>query len=346
MDGVSFSPFSLEHVPFPALVVRDGNIVTCNGAAAELLGLNPAGGPAPDFLAGISASSGPVTGTCTAAGQSWRFSLSPLEDGLLAVLLPQDPEGSPFPGTAALLEQMRQHMNNLTAVTQLIAPALQDLGPKYQQYLAIMNQSFYRMLRLMNNAETAGALAEGRLTLSAGPLDLAGLCRELCAKVSGLAEAAGVSFRFDDQRGSLLTTGDSELIQQMLLCLISNALKAAGNGGRAGLRLAETGGRAILTVWDSGSGLDHDTGVKVWGAGSGLPIARQIAALHGGVLMLENRPGEGLRVTVSLPVRRPEQPPVLRTPQRAADRTGGFPQVLIELSSVLPWQSFTPDTLE
>ena len=66
----------------------------------------------------------------------------------------------------------------------------------------------------------------------------------------------------------------------------------------------------------------------------------------GGVLMLENRPGEGLRVTVSLPVRRPEQPPVLRTPQRAADRTGGFPQVLIELSSVLPWQSFTPDTLE
>ena len=164
--------------------------------------------------------------------------------------------------------------------------------------------------------------------------------------MSGLAEAAGVSFRFDDQRGSLLTTGDSELIQQMLLCLISNALKAAGNGGRAGLRLAETGGRAILTVWDSGSGLDHDTGVKVWGAGSGLPIARQIAALHGGVLMLENRPGEGLRVTVSLPVRRPEQPPVLRTPQRAADRTGGFSQVLIELSSVLPWQSFTPDTLE
>lgn len=346
MDGASFSPFSLEHVPFPALVVRDGKTVACNGAAAELLGLKPAGGPAPDFLAGVSASSGPVTGTCTAAGRSWRFSLSPQGDGMLAVLLPEDPAGSPFPGTAALLEQMRQNIGNLTAAAQLITPALQELGPKYQQYLAIMSQSFYRMMRLMNNAETAGALAEGRLTLSAGPMDLAGLCRELCREVSGLAEAAGVSFRFDDQRGSLLTTGDSGLIRQMLLCLISNALKAAGSGGRAGLRLAETGNRAILTVWDSGAGLDVGTDAKVWGSGSGLPIARQIAALHGGALMLESRPGEGLRVTVSLPVSRPEQPPVLRTPQRAADLTGGFSPVLVELSGVLPWQAFLPEALE
>ena len=345
MDSVSFSPFSLEHAPFPALLVRDGRTAACNGAAAELLGLHP-GGPAPDFLTGVSPSPEPVTGTCTAAGRSWRFSLSPQENDLLAVLLPEDPAGSPFPGTAALLEQLRQHINNLSAAIQLITPDFHVLGSKYEQYLAVMNQSFYRMVRLMNNAEIAGALADERLALSSGPLDLAGLCRELCREVSGLAEAAGVSFRFDDQRGSLLTTGDSGLIRQMLLCLISNALKAAGNGGRAGLRLTEAGNRAILTVWDSGAGLDEGTGAKVWGSGSGLPIARQIAALHGGALMLESRPGEGLRVTVSLPVSRPEQPPVLRTPQRAADLTGGFSPVLVELSGVLPWQSFLPDALE
>ena len=346
MDQVPSSLFSLEHAPFPALVIRDSRIIACNGAAIQQLELSPAGGEAPEFLAGLLAAEGPVTGTCAAAGRSWRFSLSPQEDGLLAVLLPQDPEGSPFPGTAALLEQMRQHMSSLSIAMQIIAHDSQKMGLKSEQYLAIMNQSFYRMLRLINNAETAGALAEGRLTLSAGPLDLAGLCRELCAKVSGLAEAAGVSFRFDDQRGSLLTTGDSELIQRMLLCLISNALKAAGSGGRAGLRLTETGGRAILTVWDSGSGLDNEAGTKVWGAGSGLPIARQIAALHGGVLMLESRPGEGLRVMVSLPVSRPEQPLILRTPRQIADPAGGFSPVLIELSGVLPWQAFLSDTLE
>ena len=346
MDNTPFSPFSLEHVPFPALIVREGKTAVCNSAAAELLGLDPAGGPAPEFLSGFSSDSGPTVGTCAANGRTWRFSLSPQGDGLLAVLLPEDPVSSPFPGTAALLEQMRQAIGNLTAAAQLITPALQELGPKYQQYLAIMSQSFYRMMRLMNNAETAGALAEGRLTFSPGPLDLAGLCRELCRQVSGLAEAAGVSFRFDDQCGSLPTTGDSGLIQQMLLCLISNALKAAGSGGRAGLRLTEAGGRAILTVWDSGAGLDIGTDAKAGGAGAGLPIARQIAALHGGALMLESRPGEGLRVTVSLPVSRPEQPPVLRTPRQIADPAGGFSPVLIELSGVLPWQAFLPDMLE
>ncbi|MEQ2442728.1 HAMP domain-containing sensor histidine kinase [Pseudoflavonifractor sp. CLA-AP-H29] len=344
MDNTPFSPFSLEHVPFPALIVREGKTAVCNSAAAELLGLDPAGGPAPEFLSGFSSDSGPTVGTCAANGRTWRFSLSPQGDGLLAVLLPEDPVSSPFPGTAALLEQMRQNIGNLTAAAQLITPALQELGPKYEQYLAIMHQSFYRMLRLMNNAETAGALAEGRLTLSAAPLDLAGLCRELCRKVSGLAEAAGVSFRFDDRCGSLLTTGDSVLIQRMLLCLISNALQAAGSGGRAGLRLTETGGRALLTVWDSGPGLGSRS--NAGGAGAGLPIARQIAALHGGALMLESRTGEGLRATVSLPVSRPEQPPLLRTPRQAADLTGGFSPVLIELSAVLPWQVFRQDGLE
>ena len=346
MYQVPSSLFSLEHAPFPALVIRDGRIIACNGAAIQQLKLSPAGGEAPEFLAGLLGAEGTVSGTCTAAGQTWRLSLSQYEEGTLAVLLPEDPVGSPFPGTAALLEQMRQNIGNLTAAAQLITPALQELGPKYQQYLAIMSQSFYRMMRLMNNAETAGALAEGRLTFSPGPLDLAGLCRELCREVSGLAETAGVSFRFDDQCGSLLTTGDSGLIRQMLLCLISNALKAAGSGGRAGLRLTEAGGRAILTVWDSGAGLDIGTDAKAGGAGAGLPIARQIAALHGGALMLESRPGEGLRVTVSLPVSRPEQPPVLRTPRQIADPAGGFSPVLIELSGVLPWQAFLPDMLE
>ena len=343
MDSVPFSSFSLEHVPFPALIVRDGTAVICNSAAIALLGLSP-GGPAPDFLSGFSTQSGSAVGTCMAAGRSWRLSLSPQEGGMLVVLLPEDPVSSPFSGTAALLEQMRQHVNNLSAAVQLITPDLQRMGSKCEQCLAIINQSFYRMIRLMNNTETASALADGRLTLSAGPLDLAGLCRELCREVSGLAEAAGVSFRFDDQCGSLLATGDSGLIQQMLLCLISNALKAAGEGGRAGLRLAEAKGRAILTVWDSGAGLN--SAPKAGGAGAGLPIARQIASLHGGALMLESRPGEGLRAAVSLPVRRPDRTHTLRTPPPAVDGTGGFSSVLVELSGVLPWQAFRRESVE
>ena len=219
MDSVPFSSFSLEHVPFPALIVRDGTAVICNSAAIALLGLSP-GGPAPDFLSGFSTQSGSAVGTCMAAGRSWRLSLSPQEGGMLVVLLPEDPVSSPFSGTAALLEQMRQHVNNLSAAVQLITPDLQRMGSKCEQCLAIINQSFYRMIRLMNNTETASALADGRLTLSAGPLDLAGLCRELCREVSGLAEAAGVSFRFDDQRGSLLTTGDSGLIRDEMVQLV------------------------------------------------------------------------------------------------------------------------------
>ena len=85
---------------------------------------------------------------------------------------------------------------------------------------------------------------------------------------------------------------------------------------------------------------------KAGGAGAGLPIARQIASLHGGALMLESRPGEGLRAAVSLPVRRPDRTHTLRSPPPAVDGTGGFSSVLVELSGVLPWQAFRRESVE
>ena len=76
-----------------------------------------------------------------------------------------------------LVEQLREQLNNLTAAAQLLTPVVQESGEeRHRQYLAILNQSVYRMTRTLNNAEYA-QLPEGEPALRRAPLDLAGLCR-------------------------------------------------------------------------------------------------------------------------------------------------------------------------
>ena len=266
---------------------------------------------------------------------------------------------APGPGfqLPVLVEQMRQHVGNLVAATHLLTPVIREHGEaRYDQYLAIMNQSFYRLMRLMNSADTARALDDGVLPFRPASLDLAGLCRELADQVTHLAGMAGVSFRYESELSSLITTGDAALLRRLILSLVSNALRAAGRGGEAGLRLAKSGRRALITVWDSGPGLvsgmesggpDSEPVYRSGGGlGVGLSAARQIAALHGGAVMLESRSGKGVRAAFSLPVQPPEGCGALRTPSPVGDVTGGFSPVLVELADLLPSEAFLPDDVD
>lgn len=261
------------------------------------------------------------------------------------------PSGEQDSQTAFLLKQIRQHVSNLMAATHLLTPAVRESGEaKYDQYLAIMNQSFYRLLRLMDHMEFSQGLAAGALPCHTGSLDLAGLCHETATEIESLAKIAGVTFRYESEPTSLLTMGDAVLLRRMLLGLFSNALRAAGEGGEAGLHVTKQKNRAILTVWDNGPGLHPGVDAESRyfpeeGMGLGLGIVRGLAALHGGAVMLESRPQRGLRAIVSLPILPPEPGDIDISPPKW-DLSGGFPPVLVELADLLPYEAFLPDDLE
>ena len=111
-------------------------------------------------------------------------------------------------------------------------------------------------------------------------------------------------------------TGDSELLYQVWVNLLENAVKFTPVGGRIGVSLAAAENAATVTVWDTGCGMDEDTLPRIFeqfyqgdtdrrgdGCGLGLALCKRIVELHGGAISAESRPGEGSRFTVSLPVK-------------------------------------------
>lgn len=319
----------------PAVYLADGIVEYQNPAAAELL----PGGPPQALQASLAAEEPfPVL----LEGRLVLPTAVEGDGGTLVLLRPADGGGLER-RLPLLVAELRSQLNNLMAAVHLMGLEECPGGPE-RDYAAIMNQSLYCLLRLTQNAQLAQDMSRGEVGFHPGPLDLAGFCRELCEQVEGLAAMAGQSFSYESSAGSLLTVGDEDLLRRLLLELVGNALRAAGPGGKAGVRLAAAGRNAVLTVWNSGTGADlaeldapDFTPGPEGGLRLGLPAARYIAALHGGAVMVESRPEEGTRVTVSLPVSKPSAEAV-RSP--AGDTTGGFSPVLVALSGVLPYSVY------
>ncbi|MGM9608024.1 MAG: sensor histidine kinase [Oscillospiraceae bacterium] len=338
-----------DHFPEPVFYIQAGQIQYSNGAALTLEPEWKKGTAAPAALALEPDEEGVFS--CVLGNQEFQAAATRAEDGVLLVLR-RPVRIPPASVLTALPIQLRELINNIQAAARLLAPLAEESGDeRARRNLAVLNQSFYRLLRLARHLELAErAGTEDFSAVAAQTIDLADLCREVSYGAARLAEQAGVTFREDVPGGLMPSVGDRELLEIMLLELISNAVKAAGKGGEAGIRLATNGSRAQITVWDNGPGMSQadltamldgsspdslpkpGTGLRL-----GLPIARYAAAAHGGAILLESREGQGLLVTASLPLKKPGKG-MLHTPRSGPEED--FPPLMTLLSDALPWQAF------
>ncbi|MBI2831949.1 MAG: hypothetical protein HYX79_06810 [Chloroflexi bacterium] len=119
----------------------------------------------------------------------------------------------------------------------------------------------------------------------------------------------------------VIIDGDRDLLKQMLLNIVDNAIKFTPKGGLIGLTLAGEDGWAVLDVSDNGRGIPDERLPHVMeafykadtsrhpageGAGLGLAIVKQITELHGGQVDVQSLEWVGTSVTVRLPVKKPE----------------------------------------
>jgi signal transduction histidine kinase len=149
-----------------------------------------------------------------------------------------------------------------------------------------------------------------RDALVLAPCDLARLVERVTARECHAREGAAVHAPKALRDGEATVVGDEALLERVLENLIRNAREAAGPGGNVWIELARRGDTLATTISDDGPGLSAElrktvrpfVTTKPGGLGLGLPLALKLVGLHGGTLVLGDRPPRGLRIEMTLPV--------------------------------------------
>lgn len=259
----------------------------------------------------------------------------------------------------AISDRIRGPITTMFSVSSLLFPALEELeDKKVSSQVAMLNKSFYRLLRLSGNIFDASNMISEKTVLYAENTNLTDLLNSLYVKVRPLCAAASVEFEYQRPRDDIFAAVDRQKIERAILNLISNSLKATPEGGKITLKLMVVGKNIHIKVNDTGSGIPTEILSTVFtrfnqhshqdmpstGLGLGLPLVRHIVSLHGGNVALEGYPGRGTNVTISIPLTLIKEN-VLKTPLTNYDYTGGFSHELVELSDSMPIGVFESDNI-
>lgn len=201
----------------------------------------------------------------------------------------------------------------LTAIKGMVIN-LQDSAPvEMQPALATIDEQADRLVRLVDDLMLAARLQRGEIRLRRTAVDLADLARRAIAVAETKAGRRGVSLELDLPAGAAAVrpvSGDPDRLQQAVLNLLDNALRAAPTGSAVEVRVRSVPGEAILTVSDGGPGVAPEVDGRAFepyvrgpggGAGLGLAITRDILAAHQGRVWLRNRPEGGAEAGIALP---------------------------------------------
>ena len=252
-----------------------------------------------------------------------------------------------FPDVAA---QLRVALSSLYLAAAQLAPAeAREKDPALDKKAALLDQSYYRLLRLVNSLSAATCLT-GELPLTLQDRDIVELVSELCEKAGALAPLLGLELRFVCALPCYICAVAPDALEQVVYQLLSNAFKFTPSGGTVTVELRVKNSQVMLSVSDTGKGIPEERLTALFdrylhagqmdppphGLGLGLPLCRRIAEAHGGTLMAESREGQGSRFTLSLPDRRVGGS-VSDVP---FDYAGGFNRTLMALSDALPVKAF------
>jgi signal transduction histidine kinase len=198
--------------------------------------------------------------------------------------------------------ELRTPLFSLGGFLELLAAEDEIDDETRDEFLGEMRGQVTRLTKLATDLLDLSRMDAGRLTIADDELDLAVVADVLATEFGPRLAVAGHTLELDVPP-SLRARGDELRVLQIGRILIENAVVHTPPGTAIGLTAAEVAGQATMSVSDDGPGIPADASNAVFerfyrlggrvasGSGLGLAIARELAALMGGRIELESRPG-------------------------------------------------------
>jgi signal transduction histidine kinase/ActR/RegA family two-component response regulator len=229
---------------------------------------------------------------------------------------------------AMLGHELRNPLAAISMAARLLERSRDELGAVQASAAAIVSRQVAHLARMTDDLLDAGRIVLGKIALEHARMDLAQAVQAAVATLrsSGQLDHHDVSV----QTEPAWIEGDATRIEQVVLNLVTNAIKYTPRGGSIRVEVLCEAREAVLRVSDTGVGLDHELLPRVFdlfvqgkrsidrsqgGLGVGLTLVRRLAELHGGTAQARSDgPGCGATFTIRLPAVEPLAPHSLPLP--------------------------------
>ena len=222
---------------------------------------------------------------------------------------------------ANMSHELRTPLNAVIGFADIIQDEMFGSGEaawtRYKDYAADIGASGRFLLDVINDILDLTKVAAGKAELREDHMSVAALVTGMERFFRQRAQAAGLCLEMGTPDEDIELWADETKLKQVLLNLVSNAIKFTPAGGRVEVRAAaQSDGCVAITVVDSGIGIaagdldriflpfvqvDSSLSRRHAGTGLGLPLARSYVELHGGTIEIVSQPGSGTCVTMRLP---------------------------------------------
>lgn len=220
---------------------------------------------------------------------------------------------------ASMSHDLRTPLNAVIGYAESIIH--QAYGPidhdKYEEYIRIIHNSGHLLLSLVNDILDISKIEAGEYTITRTPISIGEMLEQSAQLITPNADAKNISVEFDVSLDMPQFNADPRALTQVLNNLFNNAVKYTDVHGKISARAYPEGDQAVIEISDTGIGMDEKqlrTAFQPFrgstaavasneeGTGLGLYLCKRLVDMHGGSIDLVSSPGNGLTVTLHLPL--------------------------------------------
>jgi cell cycle sensor histidine kinase DivJ len=219
---------------------------------------------------------------------------------------------------ATMSHELRTPLNAIIGFSDMLSSDSVELdAAREREYAKLINDSGHHLLSVVNGILDMSKMESGNFEITPEPLAPAPAIRSCCDLLVLKAQEAGVELKTRIAADLPEIVADRRAVNQILINLISNAIKFTPRGGRVNVSALCDGARLSVSIEDTGVGIGEADLPRLGeaffqarasydrrhdGTGLGLSIVKGLVRLHGGDMDIRSRLGDGTRVTVRLPI--------------------------------------------
>lgn len=218
--------------------------------------------------------------------------------------------------------EFRTPLNVMLSALQLSSIVINDYPSteyedKIKKYMSLMKQNCYRLIRLVNNLIDITRIDTGYFKISPEECNIVSIIEDITLSVKDYTEKKGITITFDTDTEEIFMLCDPDIIERIMLNLLSNALKFTDSPGHIMVGLSNRDDKIFISVKDTGVGVPEGKEKLIFdrfqrvdkslsrnheGSGIGLSLVKSLVEMHNGNIKLNSDYNEGSEFIIKLPI--------------------------------------------